>query len=92
MPSIHRHFCVLALTILSVGAFSRSEISSKAVRRQLTASPTGWGELETACVPSGTVTLSDDFVMGTYTSEIDFSGKQLVIIGNGNTLDAGGNG
>jgi hypothetical protein len=40
--------------------------------------------------------LSDDFVMGTYTPTpapqyggIDFSGKQLVIIGNNKMLDAG---
>jgi hypothetical protein len=48
--------------------------------------------METACGSSGTVTLSDDFVMGTYTGQIDFSGKQLVIIGKGKTLDAGENG
>jgi hypothetical protein len=54
--------------------------------------------MKTACgsTSSGTVTLSDDFVMGTYTPTpspqyggIDFSGKQLVIIGNNKTLDAG---
>jgi hypothetical protein len=74
-----------------------------------TASPTGaptvdisnilnWEELKTACgsMASGTVTLSVDFAMGTYTPTpapqyggIDFSGKQLVIIGNRKTLDAG---
>jgi hypothetical protein len=75
-----------------------------------TASPTGaptvnisnilnWAEMKTACGSSGTVTLSDDFVMGTYTltpapqiGGIDFSGKQLVIIGNSKTLDTGTNG
>jgi hypothetical protein len=51
-----------------------------------------WELLKTACGSSGTVTLSDDFVMGTYTSQIDFSGKQLVIIGNNKTLDAGKDG
>jgi hypothetical protein len=52
--------------------------------------------LKAACGDNGTVTLSDDFVMGTYTPTpapqyggIDFSGKQLVIIGNNKTLDAG---
>jgi hypothetical protein len=55
-----------------------------------------WEAMKTACGLSGTVTLSDDFVMGTYTTTpspqlggIDFSGKHLVIIGNGKTLDAG---
>jgi hypothetical protein len=52
--------------------------------------------MNAACGSSGTVTLGDDFVMGTYTPTpspqyggIDFSGKQLVIIGNNNKLDAG---
>jgi hypothetical protein len=74
-----------------------------------TASPTGaptinisnilnWEALKTACgsMTSGTVALSADFVMGTYTPTlsplyggIDFSGKHLVIIGNSKTLDAG---
>jgi hypothetical protein len=55
--------------------------------------------MKTACGSSGTVILSDGFVMGTYTATpvpqlggIDFSGKQLVIIGNNKTLDAGENG
>jgi hypothetical protein len=48
--------------------------------------------MKTACGSSGTVILSNDFVMGIYDSHIDFSGKQLVIIGNSKTLDAGGNG
>jgi predicted outer membrane repeat protein len=59
--------------------------------------PTNWEEMKTACSSSGTVTLSDAFVMGTYTPTpwwpqlggIDFSGKQLVLIGNNKTLDAG---
>jgi hypothetical protein len=55
--------------------------------------------MKTACGSSGTVALSDSFVMGTYTPTpspqyggIDFSGKQLVIIGNNKTLDAGEDG
>jgi hypothetical protein len=48
-----------------------------------------WEAMKTACGSSGTVTLSDDFIMGTYSSYIDFSGKQLVIIGNNKMLDAG---
>ena len=57
-----------------------------------------WAEMKSACgsMTSGTVTLGDDFVMGTYTPTpapqyggIDFSGKQLVIIGNSMVLDAG---
>jgi hypothetical protein len=62
-----------------------------AVRRRLT-TVSNWGEMKSACGSSGTVTLSNGFVMGTYTSQIDFSGKQLVIIGNDKMLDAGTNG
>jgi hypothetical protein len=65
------------------------------MRRRLT-EVSNWEEMKTACGSSGTVTLSNDFVMGTYTQtgypdygRIDFSGKQLVIIGNSKTLDAG---
>jgi hypothetical protein len=66
-----------------------------AMRRLLT-EVSNWAEMKTACGSSGTVALSDDFVMGTYTPTpsplyggIDFSGKHLVIIGNSKTLDAG---
>jgi hypothetical protein len=55
--------------------------------------------MKTACGSARTVTLSDDFVMGTYTPTpapqlggIDFSSLKLVIIGNNKTLDAGTNG
>jgi hypothetical protein len=65
------------------------------MRRRLT-EVSNWDAMETACGSSGTVTLSDDFVMGTYTPTpspqyggIDFSGKQLIIIGNNKALDAG---
>ena len=53
-----------------------------------------WAEMKSACgsMTSGTVTLGDDFVMGSYDSQIDFSGKQLVIIGNNKVLNAGENG
>jgi hypothetical protein len=75
------------------------------VRRRLT-EVSNWETMKTACGSSGTVTLSGGFVMGTYTATtaayddfehqqdggIDFSGKQLVIIGNSKTLDAGSNG
>jgi hypothetical protein len=57
-----------------------------------TSEVSNWEAMKTACGSSGTVTLSDGFVMGTYTSQIVFSGKQLVIIGNSKTLDAGENG
>jgi predicted outer membrane repeat protein len=45
--------------------------------------------MKDACGSDGTVILSDDFIMGTYTSQIVFSGLKLVIIGNSQTLDAG---
>jgi hypothetical protein len=74
-------------------------IAVAGMRRRLT-EVSKWEEMKTACgsTSSGTVTLSDDFVMGTYKENrhdyplygsIDFSGKQLVIIGNNKTLDAG---
>jgi hypothetical protein len=66
--------------------------------RQLTV-VSSWAETKSACgsiSTSGTVTLRRDFVIGTYTltpspqyGGIDFSGKQLVIIGNSMVLDAG---
>jgi hypothetical protein len=59
-----------------------------AMRRLLTEA-SNWAALKTTCGSSGTVALSDDFVMGSYTTSIDFSGKHLVIIGNSKTLDAG---
>jgi hypothetical protein len=48
--------------------------------------------MKDACGLDGNVILSEDFIMGTYTGEIDFSGLKLVIIGNSKTLDAGKNG
>ena len=44
--------------------------------------------LASACLNSGTYHLSASFVMGEYTKEIHFGGKQLVIWGNNATLDA----
>jgi hypothetical protein len=65
-------------------------MNTTAVHRRLTV-VSSWAGMKSACdsMTSGTVTLSDDFVMGGYTGEIDFSGKQLVIIGNNKVLDAG---
>ena len=61
------------------------------VPRRLT-EVSNWAAMKTACDSSGTVTLSNGFVMGTYVSEILFADKQLVIMGNGKILDAGENG
>ena len=47
-----------------------------------------WAELESACQKSGTYTLSSTFKMGSYTKEIHFGGKKLVIWGKNATLDA----
>jgi hypothetical protein len=47
-----------------------------------------WAELESACQKSGTYTLSSNFNMDSYTKEIHFGGKQLVIWGKNATLDA----
>ena len=47
-----------------------------------------WAELGSVCQKSGTYTLKKNFKMGSYTNEINFGGKQLVIWGNNATLDA----
>ena len=68
-------------------------MNTTAVHRRLTV-VSSWAEMKSACgsMTSGTVTLGDDFVMGSYSGQIDFSGKQLVIIGNNKVLNAGENG
>jgi hypothetical protein len=66
-------------------------IAVAGMRRRLT-EVWNWESMKTACGSSGTVILSDDFIMGTHTGQIVFSGLKLVIIGNSKTLDAGTNG
>jgi hypothetical protein len=70
-------------------------------RRQLTDGPLSWGQLKTSCESSAcdisngagcTIVLSDNFIMGSYTSEINFSGKAITIWGQGKVLDALGGG
>jgi hypothetical protein len=64
--------------------------------RQLIDGPLSWGQLKTSCESSAcdistggcTIVLSDDFLMGSYTSEISFSGKAITIWGQGKVLDA----
>jgi hypothetical protein len=68
--------------------------------RQLIDGPLSWGQLKTSCESSAcdisnggcTIVLSEDFVMGSYTSEISFSGKAITIWGQGKVLDASGGG
>ena len=53
--------------------------------------PQSWEELASAAAtasPSATIHLSVSFVMGDFTKEIHFGGKQLVIWGKNATLDA----
>jgi hypothetical protein len=70
-----------------------------------TATPTfvpasNWNQLSNKCGTSAcsianggcTIILSDDFAMGSYSVEIDFSGKAITIWGQGNTLNASGGG
>jgi hypothetical protein len=70
-----------------------------------TATPTfgpasNWNQLSNNCETSAcsianggcTITLSDDFVMGSYSGEISFSGKVITIWGQGKVLDALGGG
>jgi len=57
---------------------------------------TNWADLRATCSDSAcntanggcTITLSDDFVMGSYDAEISFSGKTITIWGQGKVLDA----
>jgi hypothetical protein len=59
-----------------------------------------WNQLSNKCGTSAcsianggcAITLSDDFVMGSYSGEIDFSGKAITIWGQGKVLDASGGG
>ena len=90
--------CVMAWTVLpsatnvsSLTSMLAAHTATVVVRRRM-AEVSNWEAMKTACGSSGMVALSNGFVMGTSTSEIDFSGKQLVIIGNSKTLDAGENG
>jgi hypothetical protein len=49
-----------------------------------------WAELKNKCEAGGNeVTLSDSFDASLYSGEINFSGKTCVVIGQGQTLDAG---
>ena len=62
--------------------------------------PSNWNQLTNRCANSAcntanggcTIALSDNFVMGSYTSEISFSGKTITIWGQGKVLDASGGG
>jgi hypothetical protein len=62
--------------------------------------PSNWNQLSSLCGSSAcsianggcTITLSDDFAMGSYSGEIDFSGKAITIWGQGKVLDASGGG
>jgi hypothetical protein len=62
--------------------------------------PSNWNQLKSTCENSAcntanggcTIILSDDFVMGSFTGEIDFSGKTITIWGQGKVLDALGEG
>jgi hypothetical protein len=62
--------------------------------------PTNWADLKATCFNSDcdttngrcTITLSDDFVMGSYSGETSFSGKNITIWGQGKVLDASGGG
>jgi hypothetical protein len=70
-----------------------------------TATPTfspasNWNQLSNKCGTSAcntanggcTITLGNDFVMGSYSGEIEFSGKAITIWGQGKVLDASGAG
>jgi hypothetical protein len=57
-----------------------------------------WNQISNKCGTSAcsiaiggcTITLSDDFAMGSYSGEIQFSGKAITIWGQGKLLDASG--
>jgi predicted outer membrane repeat protein len=60
--------------------------------------PTNWADLKATCSESAcdtanggcSITLSEDFAMGSYSGEIEFSGKAITIWGQGKVLDASG--
>jgi hypothetical protein len=62
--------------------------------------PTNWADLKAICSASAcdtanggcTIILSGNFVMGSYTSEICFSGKAITLWGQEKALDAAGGG
>jgi hypothetical protein len=62
--------------------------------------PSNWQQLESRCANSAcntanggcTIVLSDNFVTGSYTSEVSFSSKTITIWGQGKFLDAAGGG
>ena len=62
--------------------------------------PSIWNQLKNRCANSAcntanggcTIVLSDDFVMGSHSGEIDFSSKIISIWGQGKVLDASGGG
>jgi hypothetical protein len=62
--------------------------------------PSNWQQLKSRCANSAcntanggcTIALSDNFVMGSYTSAVSFSDKTITIWGQGKFLDAAGGG
>jgi hypothetical protein len=62
--------------------------------------PSNWEQLKIRCGSSScdmanggcTIVLSDDFIMGSYASEISFSGRMITLWGQGKVLDASGSG
>jgi hypothetical protein len=66
----------------------------------MAATPSNWNaarsrSANSACDTANggcTITLSEDFVMGSYSGKIEFSGKAITFWGQGNVLDASGGG
>jgi hypothetical protein len=62
--------------------------------------PSNWEQLKIRCESSScdmtnggcNIVLSDDFIMGSYTSPISFSGRMITLWGQGKVLDASGSG
>ena len=77
-----------------------SALSSSSAASGTTGPPFGatnvssWAELVKACAASGTYELAAPpaWKMGRFTTAVKFSGKKLVIVGNGAVLDAGDKG
>ena len=79
------------MSVVNFGAMETQATGHRRLLSKVTAA--NWAELKTKCEAGGNeVTLSDSFDASVYAGQIDFSGKTCVVIGHGQTLDAGKSG
>jgi hypothetical protein len=79
------------MSVVNFGAMETQATGHRRLLSKVTAA--NWAELKTKCEAGGNeVTLSDSFDASVYAGQINFSGKTCVVIGHGQTLDAGKSG